>query len=277
MNTQVSAWLMVGPTIDAQFKNYDPENPGGGTMDERSYNILNTFADYGTVQPLYKLKGQFYIYALNFPDEATAIDDIDYLNGVWPRPQIEPYGMWYHENGLQAGMSYTYDDEGNIIGVEGTPVYPIPSDCYLVMPDVVVYDENGNEISRTPASSNADLRDINLIQGQAERDFTQYGTFFSILKWFGEQNDPAILQVEQGLVAGQVVTIGNNYIKPSGASPDPFTWTVQTDVTKEQIAQAISAVINNEIRYDAIVVGNRIYIQPEQSNRTLQLMFAEVA
>jgi len=42
------------------------------------------------------------------------------------------------------------------------------------MPDIVEYDENGDEISRTPASSNADLMDINLLGGQVTRDFVQY-------------------------------------------------------------------------------------------------------
>ena len=30
------------------------------------------------------------------------------------------------------------------------------------MPDVIEYDEEGNEISRTPATSNADLKDVNV-------------------------------------------------------------------------------------------------------------------
>jgi hypothetical protein len=56
----------------------------------------------------------------------------------------------------------------------GNPIYPIPNNLYLFMPDIVEYDENGNEISRTPATSNDDLRDINLLVGQEPRDFTQY-------------------------------------------------------------------------------------------------------
>jgi len=32
-------------------------------------------------------------------------------------------------------------------------------------------DENGDEVSRTPPSSNADLRDINLLSGQSPRRF----------------------------------------------------------------------------------------------------------
>jgi len=39
------------------------------------------------------------------------------------------------------------------------------------MPDVVAYDENGDVVSATPATSTADLRDINIVMGQAQRIF----------------------------------------------------------------------------------------------------------
>ncbi len=166
----VAGWVLIGPQIDAAFKNYDPENPGG-TMDERSYEILTSFADWDTVQDMYKLKGQFYVYNLNWDTVEQAIDDIDYLDATWPPPQAAPYGLW-HYDGRQVGTEWEIVDDEPTGETTGTPVYPIPSDCYLIMPDVVVYDENGDEVSRTPATSNADLRDINIIAGQAPRRFS---------------------------------------------------------------------------------------------------------
>lgn len=44
-------------------------------------------------------------------------------------------------------------------------------DAWRLMPDVVTYDSEGNVTSTIPASSNADLRDINLLMGQSPRDF----------------------------------------------------------------------------------------------------------
>ena len=43
--------------------------------------------------------------------------------------------------------------------------------AWRLMPDVVTYDSEGNVTSTIPASSNADLRDINLLMGQSPRQF----------------------------------------------------------------------------------------------------------
>jgi hypothetical protein len=71
------------------------------------------------------------------------------------------------------GVSWV-DPEDPSQGTTGDPVYPIPDDAYELMPDRVTYDEDGNETSRTPATSNDDLRDVNILAGQAPRDFTDY-------------------------------------------------------------------------------------------------------
>ena len=173
----ISSWVMLGPTVHAAYKNRqrDPENYNG-PCDDRSYAILNTFYDNETVQDMYKVKGSgnnaFVVYGLNFDTLEQAESDILYLNDEWPKPQVATYGAWDIETGLQVGIKYDYNEEGEIVGTTGTPTYPIPSDCYKIMPDLVVYDESGDEISRTPASSNSDLRDINIVAGQSPRIFT---------------------------------------------------------------------------------------------------------
>ena len=75
-------------------------------------------------------------------------------------------------DGRQAGTQWELDEEGERTGnVTGTPIYPIPAQAWRIMPPVNVYDENGDLVSSTPATSNADLRDINLLAGQAPRRF----------------------------------------------------------------------------------------------------------
>jgi hypothetical protein len=56
-----------------------------------------------------------------------------------------------------------------IVGTSGTPTYPIHAQILKIMPDVVTYDVNGNEISRVDAT---EPTDVNLLMGQAPRRFT---------------------------------------------------------------------------------------------------------
>ena len=183
---RISAWALLGATVHAAYKNRrgNPEEYVG-PMDDRSYAILNSFADSETVQSMYKVKGSgpnaFVIYAMNFDTLEQAVSDMEYLDATWPNPQVAIYGMWDHKTGLQVGVSYTYapivDPESDIVigeevtGTEGAPTYPIPADCYMLMPDTIEYAEDGTELSRTPATSNADLEDKNLVSGQHPRIF----------------------------------------------------------------------------------------------------------
>ena len=174
----ISSWVMLGPSVHSAYKNRqrDPDDYNG-PMDDRRYAILNTFFDNETVQDMYKVKGSgnnaFVVYGLNFDTLEQAESDILFLEDAWPKPQVVTYGAWDTETGLQVGTKYELDDDGEPTDViTGTPTYPIPSDCYKIMPDLVVFGEDGEEISRTPASSNADLRDINLISGASPRIFS---------------------------------------------------------------------------------------------------------
>ena len=58
---------------------------------------------------------------------------------------------------------------GNIIG---TPIYPIHAQAWRLMPDQHTYDEDGNITGTISASSNADLMQVNVLQGQSLRRFT---------------------------------------------------------------------------------------------------------
>jgi hypothetical protein len=182
MSKGISVWALLGPSLQTAYmnrynaENADPPEVYNGPMDDTSYAIMNTFADLFVVGPMYEAVPDeddeiFRMYGMNFPTEEEAIDAMDYLYANWAGNQINILGAWDEDTGLQMGVTYTYDAEGDITGTTGTPYYPIPIKAYLVMPPVIVYDENGDEVSNTPATSNADLRDINLIAGQHPRDF----------------------------------------------------------------------------------------------------------
>jgi hypothetical protein len=168
----VSVWAVIGPSMMGAYENRynaenaDPPQDYNGPMDDQSYAILSTLIDIKSVQSMYKTKtvngnNPFTLFNMNFKDETVAIEQMDYLEATWPGNQIEIEGAW-NWNGLQMGLSYTYDPEtGDVTGVEGTPYYPLNSTTYTLMPD----------IEGVPASSNADLRDINLVAGQSPRIF----------------------------------------------------------------------------------------------------------
>jgi len=118
-----------------------------------------------------------------------ARDDLLYLEGYWGNNFIIQGAWWFDGEpasacadpqnaragkALHAGMSYTYDaqDPPMITGVSGTPTEPLNANLYQFMPPINTYDENGDLISSIPPTSNADLRDINLIAGQTPRMFT---------------------------------------------------------------------------------------------------------
>jgi hypothetical protein len=154
-----------------------------GPMDETTYKVLTKMYDIDNVQSMFKTTtagGKTYtLFSLYLVGSAKAKAAIDEMTAKWPGHFIV-IGAWRWD-GRQVGTQFTYqdiiDEDNNVIGQEvtgvtGTPTYPIPNAAYKLMPDVVTYNENGDETSRTVASSNADLRDINLLSGQSRRIFT---------------------------------------------------------------------------------------------------------
>jgi hypothetical protein len=61
-------------------------------------------------------------------------------------PQVTCIGAW-KPDGLQLGVSYTYDEEGEVTGTEGTPTHPANTALLVeAMPDL--RDNNGNVLPR---------------------------------------------------------------------------------------------------------------------------------
>jgi hypothetical protein len=166
----ISLWAVVDDTIESDFNNTDPDAPS------TTYAILNTSVDIQTVQPMYDTKpglaSPLHIFNMNFASEADANNAVGYLLATWPLAEIEVQGAWYIDTGIQMGQLGVYDVDGVLTAITGIPTYPIPIDAYELMPPIIVYDEFGDEVSNTPATSNADLRDINKVLGQADRRFT---------------------------------------------------------------------------------------------------------
>lgn len=99
-------------------------------------------------------------------------DALARLTAEWPSHFIV-IGAWLLD-GRQLGTEWELDVDGNRTGnTTGTPTFPVHAHAWRLMPDRVTYDPvTGDEVSRTPATSNADLRDINVLAGQAPRRFT---------------------------------------------------------------------------------------------------------
>ena len=179
-----NAWLSAEQAVLDEFRRRrDIENAGGtytyptdGPMDDESYRIFNEAkGDNVVVERLFNVVQNagktFKLFSYNTTDTSFKTD-IDYLESRWGN-DVECQGSWWYDSGIQGGMQPPVDPDVDPTPT-GSPFYPIRNNLYLFMPDIVVYDENGNEISRTPATSNADLRDINLLGGQQPRDFVQY-------------------------------------------------------------------------------------------------------
>lgn len=108
----------------------------------------------------------------NDPDPKTVLTIVNYLRETFSGA-IQVLDC-FQTNGVRHGQTLipaTYDENGDELtpeSIEGNPTYqPNPqADMLLYMPDDVVYDEEGNEVSRTPAT---ELTDVINVLGRADR------------------------------------------------------------------------------------------------------------
>ena len=163
-------------------------------VDDESYRIFSeTLNDAENRSRLYNpvVDGSvtYKMFIMTFNDDLQTVEaDLLYLDSYWGNNFIvqgawwfdgEPASAWedpdhvWAGTALQIGMQYDYntDEPPLITGIAGTPKEPLRNNLFLFMPDIVVYDENGDVVSVTPPTSNADLRDINLLLGQTPRNF----------------------------------------------------------------------------------------------------------
>ena len=174
-----NVWISAGELLIDEYRARRQAEAAGdpytGPMDDESYRIITEAQnDQDVVGGIFKTAvNNDYTYKLfNYTKKGSASvkEDIDYLYETWGN-DARPIGSWWFDTGIQGGMQPGANPEDPPTGY---PFYPIPNNAFLFMPDIVEYDEEGNEISRTPATSNDDLRDVLLMLGQHPRDLVQY-------------------------------------------------------------------------------------------------------
>ena len=166
---KLNMWVLVANDLISEYKAYlsDPENYDGNLTDA-VIEALSVNHDGMTVSQLFnqvQKNGKAYSLFSIYPDADRVTPEAVTAMQTALGDNFEILGVWTM-TGMQFGTSI--DEEDTLVG---TPTYPIPADAYLVMPDIVQHDMDGNEVSRIPATSNADLRDLNLLSGQAPRQF----------------------------------------------------------------------------------------------------------
>ena len=134
--------------------NYEGDDYSGPVSDTE-YKIFKRMADHATVQKFFKtptFAGKTWtLFSLTFDNPNQKLQAaLDYLAANRTGHFVIAGAWWW--DGRQAGTQFTYDVDGNITGTSGTPTYPIPVQLLGFMPDIVEYDIDGNETSRTPAT-----------------------------------------------------------------------------------------------------------------------------
>ena len=175
----VNLWIALSTVALAEFVEKRDNENYSGPMDDQTFKYLSTAADLDTVQNIFNsfdFGGKTYkMFSIYVEGTAAVQNAVNHLTTNYPDHCIVAGAWWW--DGRQVGTEWEWDytDPENPVktgGTTGTPTYTINPNTYRLMPDVVTYDENGDEVSRTPATSNADLRDINILQGQEPRRFT---------------------------------------------------------------------------------------------------------
>ena len=136
-----NAYRALGdPSVRALFRQDNPPGP-------RSYELWSLYYEV---------------------DAESALRDIrNDLLGEY-QGQLRTIGSWWSD-GRQVGTEFTFDADGTVTGTSGTPIFNLHTRILEFIPDIVTFDVDGNETSRTRPTV---LSDVNLALGQAPRIFT---------------------------------------------------------------------------------------------------------
>ena len=171
----INLFVALSEPVDAVLKQYQ-ENVESLTDEQKTQlDSMTSHGDWGRVSKLIKTYTNpqtsvtYYGYSIYFNYKPGVSEQLiaDWLT-AFGVDNVVIAGAWDFDTGLSWGLSYTYDDEGEITGTEGTALFPTHPLLMAFMPDVVTHDEEGNETSREAATV---LTDVNLISGQAPRVF----------------------------------------------------------------------------------------------------------
>ena len=173
----VNVWLGIRDDVQTAINtclDWDDSTEYSGPVGDREKKIFQAMSDRAVVQSLFNKatinSNLWNLWSVYFDEPKDILirvkNALDYLEATYPL-QFVIAAAW-HWDGRQVGTQYTYD-EGEITGITGTPTYPIHTKLIDFMPDIVTYDVDGNELTRTAATI---LSDVNLLAGQSPREFT---------------------------------------------------------------------------------------------------------
>ena len=162
--TFVNFWLIISDAaqdIVLEFLNWPEDSEYTGPLRPQSQRLFLYMDDHATRRQLFA-KGvvlqsiTYNMWNFELRDTGEVLnavrDEIDYLIGEYPN-QLQVIGSW-RWNGNQFG---------------DPPFYPIPDWAWKFMPPR--YEDDGT-LSPDQPSSNDDLIDVNLVQGQHPREFS---------------------------------------------------------------------------------------------------------
>jgi hypothetical protein len=161
--------------------------PGLNNMDEATLALFKNTHDAEGVARLFKLwpgpgAKNYRVWSFYFdkPLEGPTIRaDIDTMAAVYPEDFL-PMGAWRTSDGHEVGASYS-DIEGEEPVFLQPGWWPVPAQVVNFMPDVW----NGDE---PPTYSPATVpTDVNVLMGQAPRDFTSFYTVEGLLAYLTAQ------------------------------------------------------------------------------------------
>lgn len=162
---RVNLWIAMSEQAVDAYKDYP-----SGPMDEATHTVLSKMHDARVVQamfPTVNAGGKTYkMFSIYLNSSEKAKDAIDGLIDNWSS-HFFVVGAWWMDGG-QVGTQWTDETRTE---VTGEPLYPIHLQAYKFMRDEHTYDGDGNITSTTPPTSNADLRDVNVLTYQSFRRF----------------------------------------------------------------------------------------------------------
>lgn len=163
----VNLWLALRDDSQALIKTrltWDEKTQGEytGPVTDRQFKLFSLMQDRANRQRLFRIdrvaSRDWIWWSLDFDFPKNVLQkikaEIDDLIANFPN-HVKIIGAWHWDDGRQVKQG-------------GTPVYPVHARILELMPDVVTFDEFGNETSRTRPTVPSD---INLGLGQTPRQF----------------------------------------------------------------------------------------------------------
>ena len=181
----VNLWLALRDDAQALMQtrlDWDEESQGvySGPITDRQAKLFGHIADRARQLGVFKVDTlntrdwNLWTVDLNGTGDLLQLvkDELDQMALDYPT-QFKIIGAWRWDPGMpfgrQVGTQFVFDADGAVIGVTGTPTYPLDSRALKFMPNIKTWDADGNLLTDDPATV---FTDVNLVQGQAARDFS---------------------------------------------------------------------------------------------------------